>query len=101
GMVIGTPRIAPKRVLPVSRGGVAERIGRRPLPHILLRRSVPIAVVEGGEPVSQQDEGATDSDRGCLDGVRVVEIADEQGEYTGLLLRGLGAEVIKVEPPGG
>ena len=36
-----------------------------------------------------------------LAGVRVVEIADEQAEYTGLLLAGLGAEVIKVEPPGG
>ena len=36
-----------------------------------------------------------------LAGVRVLEVADEQGEYTGLLLAGLGAEVIKVEPPGG
>ncbi|MCC7271367.1 MAG: CoA transferase [Alphaproteobacteria bacterium] len=36
-----------------------------------------------------------------LQGVRVVEIADELGEYSGLLLAGLGAEVIKVEPPGG
>jgi crotonobetainyl-CoA:carnitine CoA-transferase CaiB-like acyl-CoA transferase len=36
-----------------------------------------------------------------LDGVRVVEVADEQAEYTGLLLAALGAEVIKVEPPGG
>jgi crotonobetainyl-CoA:carnitine CoA-transferase CaiB-like acyl-CoA transferase len=37
----------------------------------------------------------------CLDGVKVVEVADEQGEYVGLLLRGLGAQVVKVEPPGG
>ncbi len=36
-----------------------------------------------------------------LDGVRVVEVADEQGEYCGRVLAGLGAEVIKVEPPGG
>jgi crotonobetainyl-CoA:carnitine CoA-transferase CaiB-like acyl-CoA transferase len=36
-----------------------------------------------------------------LDGVRVVEIADEQAEYVGLLLAGLGAEVIKIEPPSG
>jgi crotonobetainyl-CoA:carnitine CoA-transferase CaiB-like acyl-CoA transferase len=34
-----------------------------------------------------------------LRGVRVLEIADEQAEYAGLLLAGLGAEVIKVEPP--
>jgi crotonobetainyl-CoA:carnitine CoA-transferase CaiB-like acyl-CoA transferase len=38
---------------------------------------------------------------GPLAGVRVVEVADEQAEYCGLLLGGLGAEVIKVEPPGG
>jgi len=38
---------------------------------------------------------------GMLAGLRVIEIADELGEYTSLLLSGLGAEVIKVEPPGG
>ncbi|MCB1743138.1 MAG: CoA transferase [Gammaproteobacteria bacterium] len=36
-----------------------------------------------------------------LDGIRVIEIADEQAEYCGLSLAGLGAEVIKIEPPGG
>jgi crotonobetainyl-CoA:carnitine CoA-transferase CaiB-like acyl-CoA transferase len=36
-----------------------------------------------------------------LAGLRVVEIADEKGEYAGLVLAGLGADVIKVEPPGG
>ena len=35
---------------------------------------------------------------GMLTGLRVVEFADELGEYCGLLLQGLGAEVIKVEP---
>ncbi len=38
---------------------------------------------------------------GMLAGVRVVEVADELGEYCGLLLAGLGAEVVKIEPPGG
>ena len=38
---------------------------------------------------------------GVLDGVRVVELADERAEYAGLLLAGMGAEVIKVEPPTG
>lgn len=38
---------------------------------------------------------------GMLDGLRVVEVADEAGEYCGLLLAGMGAEVIKIEPPGG
>jgi crotonobetainyl-CoA:carnitine CoA-transferase CaiB-like acyl-CoA transferase len=36
-----------------------------------------------------------------LAGLRVVEIADEKAEYVGLTLAGLGAQVIKVEPPGG
>ena len=35
---------------------------------------------------------------GMLAGLRVVEIADERAEYAGLLLAGLGAEVIKIEP---
>ena len=36
-----------------------------------------------------------------LHGLRVLELADELGEYCGKLLAGLGADVIKVEPPGG
>jgi crotonobetainyl-CoA:carnitine CoA-transferase CaiB-like acyl-CoA transferase len=38
---------------------------------------------------------------GMLAGLRVIEVADELGEYCGLLLAGLGAEVIKIEPVGG
>ncbi|MES3000688.1 MAG: CoA transferase [Pseudomonadota bacterium] len=38
---------------------------------------------------------------GMLTGLRVVEFADESAEYAGLLLAGLGAEVVKIEPPGG
>lgn len=34
-------------------------------------------------------------------GLRVIEIGDESGEHCGLLLAGLGAEVLKIEPPGG
>ena len=33
--------------------------------------------------------------------VRVVELADPYGEWCGRLLAGLGADVIKIEPPGG
>ena len=32
---------------------------------------------------------------------RVIELADETGVYCGKLLADLGADVIKVEPPGG
>ena len=38
---------------------------------------------------------------GYLADVRVVELADEQAEYCGRLLAGLGADVLKVEPPEG
>jgi crotonobetainyl-CoA:carnitine CoA-transferase CaiB-like acyl-CoA transferase len=38
---------------------------------------------------------------GMLAGLRVIEIADERAEYVGLLLAGLGAEIVKIEPPEG
>jgi crotonobetainyl-CoA:carnitine CoA-transferase CaiB-like acyl-CoA transferase len=38
---------------------------------------------------------------GNLTGVRVLEIGNEQGEYCGLTLAGLGADVVKIEPPEG
>ena len=45
--------------------------------------------------------GPAGSGHATLAGIRVVELADEQAEYCGLTLAGLGADVIKVEPPGG
>ncbi len=37
----------------------------------------------------------------ALDGLRVVDLADEKGEFCGRLLADLGADVIRVEPPQG
>ena len=45
--------------------------------------------------------GTRASGPASLAGIRVIELADEQAEYCGLTLAGLGADVIKVEPPGG
>ncbi|MGA2519902.1 MAG: CoA transferase [Acidimicrobiales bacterium] len=47
------------------------------------------------------DEVRTDATTAPLDGVRVVELGDESAEYCGRLLAGLGADVVKAEPPGG
>lgn len=37
----------------------------------------------------------------ALSGYRILDLADERGVYCGKLLADLGADVIKVEPPGG
>jgi benzylsuccinate CoA-transferase BbsE subunit len=41
------------------------------------------------------------SDDGPLSGLRVLELSDEKGQFCGKLMSDLGADVIKVEPPGG
>ena len=38
---------------------------------------------------------------GPLTGLRVLELADEKGHYCGKLLADMGADVVKIEPPGG
>jgi crotonobetainyl-CoA:carnitine CoA-transferase CaiB-like acyl-CoA transferase len=38
---------------------------------------------------------------GSLAGLRVLELADEKGQFCGKLLADLGADVVKIEPPGG
>ncbi|MGE5268671.1 MAG: CoA transferase, partial [Thiohalocapsa sp.] len=38
---------------------------------------------------------------GPLTGVRVLELANESGQFCGKLLADLGADVVKIEPPGG
>jgi crotonobetainyl-CoA:carnitine CoA-transferase CaiB-like acyl-CoA transferase len=40
----------------------------------------------------------TSFDRTYLRGLRVLELANERGEYVGKVLAGLGADVVKVEP---
>src|ERR1700691_6290237 len=53
---------------------------------------------EGGTALPENAVGTSGS---FLNGLRVIELADELGEYCGKVLAGLGADVIKVEPIGG
>jgi crotonobetainyl-CoA:carnitine CoA-transferase CaiB-like acyl-CoA transferase len=41
------------------------------------------------------------SNRACLNGLRVLDLTDESGHFAGRILADLGAEVLKIEPPGG
>ena len=43
----------------------------------------------------------TSNRRGPLSGLLVLELADEKGQFCGKMMADLGANVIKVEPPGG
>jgi len=38
---------------------------------------------------------------GALDGLRVLDLADERGVYCTKVLADLGADVVRIEPPGG
>jgi crotonobetainyl-CoA:carnitine CoA-transferase CaiB-like acyl-CoA transferase len=51
--------------------------------------------------MSNHGKKRTSNPKTVLDGIRVIELADVTGEYVGLELAGLGAEVIKIEPPTG
>jgi len=45
--------------------------------------------------------GNQDGHRQFLGGLRVIEIGNELGEYCGKVLAGLGADVVRIEKPGG
>src|SRR3954449_8725852 len=51
--------------------------------------------------MSAPQAGDTSALPGPLHGLRVLELADEKGQFCGKLMADLGADVIKMEPPGG
>jgi crotonobetainyl-CoA:carnitine CoA-transferase CaiB-like acyl-CoA transferase len=62
----------------------------------------PTATPQSNVPVARQKESSdSDPQPGPLSGVRVLELADEKGQWCGKLMADLGAEVIKIEPSGG
>jgi crotonobetainyl-CoA:carnitine CoA-transferase CaiB-like acyl-CoA transferase len=58
-----------------------------------------IGTATDGRPVSTNPQGATPA--GPFAGIRILELADEKGQWAGKLMGDLGADVIKIEPPGG
>jgi crotonobetainyl-CoA:carnitine CoA-transferase CaiB-like acyl-CoA transferase len=61
------------------------------------------AVIAGAPPASEPAPAAADGEQGApLEGLRVLDVSEGiAGPYCTLLLRTLGAEVTKLEPPGG
>ena len=45
--------------------------------------------------------GAAMADHGPLHGLRVLELSDEKAQWAGKLMADFGADVVKIEPPGG
>ena len=54
-----------------------------------------------GEPPRTIAASSDEHLPGPLSGLRVLELADEKGQFCGKLMADLGAEVIKIEPTGG
>ena len=95
-----TPRYTPRIV---ARSGTS---GTDPQSHLLPppkgRGIMPQPSGSGDlEKFGVASKGAIAAGGGPLEGLRVLELADENGQYCGKLMADLGADVIKIEPPGG
>ncbi|WGF87829.1 CaiB/BaiF CoA transferase family protein [Marinivivus vitaminiproducens] len=76
---------------------------RRRLPDITFsRRGTMSNAAKAAHSSDDSDTLSGDAPKpGMLAGIRVVEVSDELAESCGLVLAGLGADVVKVEPPEG
>jgi crotonobetainyl-CoA:carnitine CoA-transferase CaiB-like acyl-CoA transferase len=84
-------------------------------PKDLDRESYPYLqdMIEDASPAQWKGNGTVPKDRpssanskrttpsGPFTGLRVLELADEKGQWCGKLMADLGADVVKIEPPGG
>ena len=61
------------------------------------------AISQGRDEVGAAETSETKNmaSDGPLSGLRVLELCDEKGQFCGKLLADLGADVVKIEPPGG
>ena len=55
----------------------------------------------GSKQKTSHENGAGEASRGALQGIRVLDLATPLAEATGRVFTDLGAEVLKIEPPGG
>jgi crotonobetainyl-CoA:carnitine CoA-transferase CaiB-like acyl-CoA transferase len=63
------------------------------------------AIWDGKPPEAMKAPAPTNKNSspqdGPLQGLRILELADEKGQWCGKIMADLGADVIKIEPPGG
>lgn len=84
-------------------GGLFWPASLRPLPEYVTSALDAPHAPQASEPhpVVQDGGRAQRFSGGPVGDLRVLELADEKGQWCGKLLADLGADVIKIEPPGG
>jgi len=75
---------------------IAKPLGGIPSSHADIDRGSPQS-----SPADNDGNGKYSESLGPLTGLRVLELSDEKGQFCGKLMADLGADVIKIEPPGG
>ena len=73
----------------------------KPLAEAVKNRSQMKSETQLPSRAQASDTGGSGGSPGPLAGLRVLELSDEKGQFCGKLMADLGADVIKIEPPGG